>query len=650
MQSVIRLIILLSFALLLIIVPVEAGFIADGFGVYTGPTDQKDARIARDGSGGAIIVWEDAGSGYRIVAQRIDSQGRPQWGDQGIIVCDETGDQINPLLVADGSGGAIVVWNDERNGRYDIYGQRLNSDGAIQWASGGVGIVTKTGDQYLDGIITDSGGGAVVSWTDWGDGLSDLKVEVQRIDNAGSLLWAVSGVPVSNAAGIQAEPDLVPCSSGGAIVAWQDSRGDYDIYAQSISSAGAALWDAGGIAVCAEVQGQYDPAIITDGAGGVIVAWTDYRRGDFRCDIYAQRLNIAGVGLWAAGGVAVCTAPEDQWYEAMKEDGFGGAIIAWRDFRAGEENVYVQRIDGAGAGLWSYNGVAVCTAVGNQWYIRTVSDGAGGAIVSWVDWRTGIPMDYNIYAQRVDASGAVRWVPDGAGICTADDDQSDAEPISDGAGGVFLVWEDRRNGNYDIYASRIDTDGDPVATLLAAYSIDLEEMSPRLTWTLIEEPGERGFFVFRSVDGGMSFVEIQDAAVSTEGRTCIFVDTDCLPGTDCIYRVEMLDEGALSLLFEVGPIRVPDLRLVLRQNHPNPFNPSTTIEYVLPTACRVFLAVYDPAGRLVASLVDIEQQAGPNTVVWNGHGASGKPLPSGIYFYRLHAGKLVETRKMLLLR
>ncbi len=63
MQSVIRLIILLSFALLLIIVPVEAGFIADGFGVYTGPTDQKDARIARDGSGGAIIVWEDAGSG-----------------------------------------------------------------------------------------------------------------------------------------------------------------------------------------------------------------------------------------------------------------------------------------------------------------------------------------------------------------------------------------------------------------------------------------------------------------------------------------------------------------------------------------------------------------------------------------------------------
>ena len=606
--------------------------------------DQKDARSAQDGLGGAIIVWEDADSGYRIVAQRIDSQGRPQWGDQGVVVCGEAGNQNNPLIVTDGSGGAIVVWNDDRNGNYDIYCQCLDSDGVIQWASGGVCIVSKPGYQYLEGIIP--GGGAIVSWTDYG---TDIKVEIQRIDAGGSVLWAASGVPVSNAAGDQEAPGLVPCSSGGAIVAWQDSRGDYDIYAQSISAAGAALWDAGGVAVCTETDGQYDPAIVPDGAGGVIIAWTDYRN-DLRCDIYAQRLDGSGAGVWNAGGVPVCTAPEDQWCDAMIGDGYGGAIIAWGDCRSSVDDVYAQRINSDGVGLWSYDGVAVCTAPGNQWYIRAVSDGAGGAIVSWVDWRSGVPMDYDIYAQRVDASGLVRWAPNGAGICTADGDQSDAEPISDGAGGVFLVWEDRRSGDYDIYASRIDTDGDPVATLLAAYSIDLEGMLPRLTWTLIEEPGERGFFVFRSADGGVSFDEIRDAVVTAEGRTCIFVDTDCVSGTDCIYRVEMLDEGVRTLLFEAGPIYVPDMKLVLRQNHPNPFNPSTTIEYVLPSACRVFLALYDPAGRLVVRLVDTEQPAGPHAVVWNGRGIGGKQLPSGIYFYRLQAGKLDQTRKMLLLR
>ena len=649
MRSFIRLVIFVSsVALLTIVTPIEAGFIADGFGVYTGPLDQKDARLAQDGSGGAIIVWEDADNGYRIVAQRIDSAGRPKWGDQGVVVCDETGDQNNPLIVTDGSGGAIVVWSDGRNGNYDIYGQRLDSDGVIQWASGGVCIVAKPGYQYLEGIIP--GGGAIVSWTDYGDGLSDIKVEVQRVDAGGSLLWAASGVPVSNAAGNQEAPCLVPSSSGAAIVAWLDSRGDSDIYAQSISSAGAALWDAGGVVVCAEVEGQYDPVIISDDAGGVIVAWTDYRKGNFRCDIYAQRLDSSGVGLWAAGGVAVCIATEDQWCEAMIGDDSGGDIIAWGDFRSSGEDVYAQRIDADGVGLWSYNGVAVCTASGNQWYIRAVSDGTGGAIVSWVDWRSGVPSDYDIYAQRVDASGMVQWAPNGSGICTADDDQSDAEPISDGMGGVFVVWEDRRNGDYDIYASRIDTDGDPVATLLAASSIDLEGIYPRLTWTLIEEPGERVFFVFRSTDGGVSFDEIRDAAVTVKGRTCIFVDTYCVPGTECIYRVEMLDEGERTLLLEAGPIHVPDLKLVLRQNHPNPFNPSTTIEYILPSACRVLLALYDPAGRLVGRLVDTEQQAGPHTVVWNGRGIGGNELPSGVYFYRLQAGKLEETRKMLLLR
>lgn len=649
MRNVMRLIVVLSSAALTTLVaPSEAGFIVDGFGVCTDPMDQKDARVARDGSGGAIIVWEDASNGYRIAAQRIDSQGRPQWGEQGIIVCEETGGQYNPLVVADGSGGAVVVWNDERNGEYDIYGQRLDPDGVIQWAAGGEGIVTKSGDQYLEEIIPESGG-AIVAWTDWGDGLSDIKVEVQRIDAEGYILWVPSGLPVSSEAGNQEEPRLVSNGSGGAIVVWQDDRGDYDIYAQSMSAIGA-LWNTGGVAVCSEILGQYDPVVIPDGSGGAIVAWTDYRKGDSRCDIYAQRIDGSGTALWTAGGVAVCTAPEDQWCGAGTPDGSGGAIFAWEDRRSGVEDVYAQRVDAGGGRLWAYNGVAVCTASGIQWYIRAVPDGAGGAIVSWIDWRSGVPSDYDIYAQRVDASGIVRWTPNGAAVCTANDDQSDAEPISDGAGGVFLVWEDRRNGDYDIYASRIDTDGDPVATLLAAYSIDLDGAYPRLTWTLIEEPLDRKFSVSRSTDGGVSFEEIPDAGVTASGRVFLFVDAECMPGSECVYRVEMLYEGERTLLFEAGPISVPGLELVLHQNHPNPFNPSTTIEYVLPSASRVVLAVYDLSGRLVARLVDGEQPAGPHSVVWNGFGAGGAPVTSGIYFYRLQAGKMKVTRKMLLLR
>jgi hypothetical protein len=83
----------------------------------------------------------------------------------------------------------------------------------------------------------------------------------------------------------------------------------------------------------------------------------------------------------------------------------------------------------------------------------------------------------------------------------------------------------------------------------------------------------------------------------------------------------------------------------LSQNYPNPFNPTTSIRFAVPVSQFVFLAVYDLLGREVAVLVHEEKPAGTYTVQWNAAGIS-----SGVYLYRLHAGKLVETKKLILLR
>jgi hypothetical protein len=94
----------------------------------------------------------------------------------------------------------------------------------------------------------------------------------------------------------------------------------------------------------------------------------------------------------------------------------------------------------------------------------------------------------------------------------------------------------------------------------------------------------------------------------------------------------------------------------LEQNYPNPFNPTTTIRYALPMDGRVSLRVYDIAGREVATLVDDHKRAGSYEVRFNAN--SGKPLASGVYFYRLRtqpthggkAGEFVQTKKLLLLK
>jgi len=88
----------------------------------------------------------------------------------------------------------------------------------------------------------------------------------------------------------------------------------------------------------------------------------------------------------------------------------------------------------------------------------------------------------------------------------------------------------------------------------------------------------------------------------------------------------------------------------LGQNRPNPFNPTTVIEYVLPESAPVKLEVYNLLGQVVRTLVDEEQMAGRYSVVWDGRDDLGRELASGIYFYRLSAGKFHAVRRMALVR
>jgi len=83
----------------------------------------------------------------------------------------------------------------------------------------------------------------------------------------------------------------------------------------------------------------------------------------------------------------------------------------------------------------------------------------------------------------------------------------------------------------------------------------------------------------------------------------------------------------------------------LEQNFPNPFNPTTTIQYQLPFDARVTLKVYDILGSEVATLVNEEQQAGYKEVKFN-----GSNIASGMYIYRLQAGDYVSIKKMLIIK
>jgi hypothetical protein len=432
----------------------RASWKENGIPVCTSKGDQLSVESASDGAGGAIITWYNGG----VLAQRVDASGSILWTTDGVSVSRAPGSQL-PDLVEDGAGGAIITWNDERSGANpDIYAQRLDSEGRPLWPAEGVPVCTTACSERCRDMTGDGAGGAIVTWCD-DRRAGDCDVYAQRLDSAGRVLWTMNGVPVCSADRAQGFPRVVSDGAGGAIITWADFRqgSDYWIYAQHLNASGAPLWQENGVPVCT-TPGSKLPRIASDGAGGAIIAWRDPRTSS-NYDIYAQRVSASGTMLWRQDGIPICTAAGAKWWPLIVSDGTGGAIVLWRDYRDGSSyDTYAQRVDPSGKVLWKKNGTLVCAGEYNERYHEMISDGAGGAIVSW--YEEHLSGSYDIYAQRISPQGKPLWKTAGAVVCAAPEDQQFPVAVPDSKGGAILAWTDFRNGtDHDVYAQRVGPDG-----------------------------------------------------------------------------------------------------------------------------------------------------------------------------------------------
>jgi hypothetical protein len=245
-------------------------------------------------------------------------------------------------------------------------------------------------------------------------------------------------------------------------MAWNDYRSmaNNQVYAQRVNNLGATQWAANGVAVCAGVWDTYMPDIASDMMGGAFITWSDSRLGNQ--DIYAQRLNAAGAAQWAANGIPICSVANDQYPPRIISDcqtGMISAIIVWEDNRSGNTDIYAQSVDDGGWTMWGANGLPVCTAASGQHEPWLVPDGMGGAVFVWTDWRGG---SADIYAQHIDIYGIAQWTANGEPICTAANTQYMPKGIRTTAGNYIFTWHDERNmgvTDADIYAQMVDPAG-----------------------------------------------------------------------------------------------------------------------------------------------------------------------------------------------
>ncbi len=320
----------------------------NGVAICSKTTTQKSPKIVSDNAGGAIIVWEDSLNFYwDIYAQRINSSGATVWTSGGVAVCSAPNLQANPRIDIDGNGGAIITWQDKRNNTdYDIYAQHLDANGTTQWTANGVVICNSVNTQSNPRIEPDGANGAVIGWVDKRNG-SDYNIYVQRVNSTGTVQWASNGVAVCSATNNQSALDMKYIGSTGIMVSWKDDRTNLNsIYAQLVSLSGVSQLATDGIKISNALK-SINPNTISDGNGGAIIAWQDSTSVGW--EITSQKLNSTGAIMWTSGGLTVCNAADDQINPSQVSDGNGGAIYAWEDHRnTTDYDIYAQHLNSNG--------------------------------------------------------------------------------------------------------------------------------------------------------------------------------------------------------------------------------------------------------------------------------------------------------------
>lgn len=406
------------------------------------------------GDGGVIVAWEDSRYGERnIYAQRMSPLGARVWADTGAVVCAAAGHQLGPRAVPDGIGGAYVVWADFRSGTRRLYAQRIDANGAPQWAADGEPITTTgTGPQSGPLISVDATGGLLVAWSETRTTVSDAWV--QRIDRTGALLWGPGGAEINADPVNKFVQGMVADGAGGTIVLW---FGNSQFLGQRLDAAGATQWGASGVQVTN--ANPTSPNVAGDGAGGASVSWFIAAGTDSRP--YIQHLSAAGALQWGAGGLQLSNASGYVSAVVPASDGSSGVLATWTASPTGTGSVVTaQRVDTTGALQWAPGGVALSNTNGPESPQAMARDAEDGMIVAWTDYRIPYP-NSNIWAQRIGADGTLRWDPAGVPLCTATGVQLNPVLISDGVAGATCVWQDFRAGMFDstLYAVHIDGNG-----------------------------------------------------------------------------------------------------------------------------------------------------------------------------------------------
>ncbi len=543
----------------------QSGIVLDygGIAISTASGNQWYAAVAFDGVN-FLVVWGTPGAG--VFGSRVTLEGVVL--DPGGISISTLGGGI-PALAFDGDN-YLVVWKDPRTGNYDIFGARVTPAGIVLEASG-IPISTEAYGQHDPSLAFD-GENYLVVWTDERNGYYDIYG--CRMTPAGVVL-DTTGFPISTAMDGQGF-SATAFDGTNYLVVWHDGRNgpNLDIYGCRVSPNGIVL-DSSGIVVSTAGGNQSTPAVAFDGANFLVV-WED----DWNWNISGARVSPDGQVL-DTSSIVISTEIYWELHPAVTSDG-NRCLVSWGDFLDswGEVSDLVgTRVTQDGVVL-EPGGIVISTAANWQREAAVAFDGSN-YLVAWSDWCGG-ELDSDIYASRVSPTGAVldslSFVVSTAVRCrhpVATFDGTNYLVVWE----EWIATARLRGVRVNPTGQVLDTLGIVISTQLAQYNpaVAFDGSNYFVVWTGSTEPGINGARV--SPDGQvldtLSFVlwngrcDVEEPAIAFDGTNYFVVCTDWREARDPeIYGARVSPSG---VVLDPEGIRISDAT-------GNPWDPSVAFD------------------------------------------------------------------------
>jgi hypothetical protein len=601
------------------------------------------------------------------------------------VVVDGVGDVIVTgefTGTIDCGGGALT---SATNFRPDIFLAKYDSNGNHIWSKrfGGTSAdvptalcVDASNNIFLTGsffLSVNFGGGVLTS-----AGQNDIFL--LKLTPAGAHVWSKryggaqsdSGLDVAVGAGLIAltgryGPGTV--SLGGAAL---PTAGSFDMFVAVYDASGTHQWSKG----FADVSDQQGTSVRLDAAGNVIVAGffqntVDLGGGPLTSagdrDALLAKFDKNGVHLWSerfggtdtdlASSIALDTAGNIILAAAATgTSNFGGSTFVG----AGLWGLVLAKYDANGVHQWSEQFGSIRADVGNMVVLDTSANiYLGGMFENHPDLGGGALANTGseeIFLAKYDPSGAPLW-----SVSFGDSFYDGSSSIA-AAGSGSIVMTGTFSGRVDFGGGPLTSapvfgtfsrdafvvkfaDQPPLPVLIQRFNAAPRSHGVELSWQYASNEPLAGFSLFRTAGTAPAAL-----IASGDARTRSYRDDSVAPGQTYQYELMIRTVGGDEFRSPRQTVTIPRAVTSLGPNHPNPFNPRTTIEYSVDRPGRIAIEIFDASGSRVRVLEAHAGAAGAHRIEWDGRDAKGRPVGSGVYFYRMAGVKGAETRKMVLLK